>query len=119
MTDPKPPTLFEGDTIPQIVAELDSARARKSDPDTSHFAADSNVNREAVEEHVRHLFMIHGPMTDHELTLRYFVDSTSPASDFESPRKRRSSLSKAGVLVATLQRRPSRTGRPAIVWELA
>lgn len=112
------PTLFEGDTIPQIVANLDSARARKSDPLESHLAADSNVNREEVAEHVLHLFQRFGPMTDGELTVRFFVDTTSPEAHFDSPRKRRSDLTKAGRVIATSIPGETKSGRRATVWAL-
>lgn len=122
MTDPTPPpalTLFEGDNIPQIVTNLDTARARKADPLTSHDAADSNQNREEVSEHVRHLLSRFGPMTDQELTVRFFADSTSPEAHFDSPRKRRSDLTKAGLVIPTITRRPTATGRASTVWTLA
>jgi hypothetical protein len=119
MTDPTDLTLFEGDNLPQIVAERDTARARKTDPLTSHAAADSNQNREEVAEHVLHLLQRFGPMTDSELTVRFFVDTTSPEAHFDSPRKRRSDLTKAGLVIPTITRRPTTTGRASIVWTLA
>jgi hypothetical protein len=105
--------------IPQIVTAGDTARARKSDPLESHLAADSNINREAVEEHVLHLFKRFGPMTDHALTVRYFADTTSPESDIDSPRKRRSDLAKRGAVIPTLLHGVGRTGRKATVWQVA
>jgi hypothetical protein len=112
-------TELDFTALPQIVTARDTARARRNDPATSHAAADSNTNREHVQEHVLHLLRRFGPMSDHELTVRYFVDSTSPAADFDSPRKRRSDLAKQGAVIATVLPGVGRTGRKATVWRTA
>ena len=103
---------------PGIIPNGDTARTRYNDPETSHLAADSNTDRELVEEHVYSLFQKKGPMTDWELTLAYIADDTSPAADWDSPRKRRSDLTKANRLVPTLERRPGRSGRLSIVFTI-
>lgn len=108
-TDLQLPTIFPDDT----------ARARLSDLDTSHLAADSNTNREEVAEHVLHLLKRFGPMTDEELVVRYFADTASPPAHFDSPRKRRSDLTKDGQVIATTTPGQSRTGRRTTTWSLA
>ena len=102
--------------LPQMVAEGDTARARLDDPETSHQAADSNTNLDAVKEHVLSLLRVR-PLTDHELTVAYSKDD-HPAADFDSPRKRRSDLTKTGLVLATTERRSGRSGRPVTVWRI-
>lgn len=104
--------------LPRIFPD-DTARARLTDPPTSHAAADSNTNREEVSAHVLHLLHRFGPMTDEELVVRYFADTTSPPAHFDSPRKRRSDLTKDGQIIATTTPGKSRTGRRTTVWTLA
>lgn len=43
MSDPTDLTLFEGDNLPQIVTELDTARVSKNAPLTSHWAGDASA----------------------------------------------------------------------------
>lgn len=111
--------LFGTDLEVPIIFPNDTARARLTDPPTSHAAADSNLNREEVAEHVLHLLKRFGPMTDEELTLRYLTDTTSPPAHFDSPRKRRSDLTKTGQVIATTTPGQSRTGRRTTTWSLA
>lgn len=107
------------DAIPQILPD-DRARARKSDRETSHAAADSNSNRHAVEAHVITLFRKWGTLTDHELTVRYFNDETAPPAHQDSPRKRRSDLTDKGTVVPFGDHtRQSLSGRPMQVYGLA
>lgn len=96
----------------------DTARARLHDPLTSHEAADSNENRELVEEFVLHLLTEKGPMNDWELTKAFFSADDHPDADFESPRKRRSDLTKKGQVLATTTVRPGRSKRNTTVWTL-
>ena len=102
----------------QTILPDDTARARLSDPRTSHDAADSNSARAAVEAQVHFLFARLGGMTDEELSRAYrqfFGYDTHP----DSPRKRRSDLAKKGVLVASDEVRPTVSGRASAVWALA
>jgi hypothetical protein len=100
------PTLFPDDT----------ARARKTDPLTSHEAADSNQTRLLVEAVVFNL-LSKKPMTDEELTDAY-GEGDFPLAHHDSPRKRRSDLSKRGALYI-VGKRPSASGRASIVWGIA
>lgn len=107
------------DTAPSLFPD-DWARTRATDPDTSHAAADSNTNRRAVMTAVLGLFKTLGPMTDEELTAQYEARSRLlPPAHGDSPRKRRSDLANEGLLVATEMRRPTRSGRNAVVWTVA
>lgn len=110
--------MTELDMPPAILTNGDTARTRLTDPTTSHEAADSNTNREQVTEHVLHLFTRFGPMTDEELTIRYLVDTTSPPAAFDSPRKRRSDLTKTGHIIPTTIPGETKTGRRATKWAL-
>lgn len=96
----------------------DSPRARRGDPVTSHQAADSNAGRVAVEVFVEALFTRLGGLTDWELTEAYFTYGGPPAHA-DSPRKRRSDLTRRGLLRASGLTRPTRSGRAAVVWVLA
>ena len=97
----------------------DTARTRTTDPITSHMAADSNTNRQAVEDHVAFLFAEFGFMTDEELTARYFSDPGAPAAHHDSPRKRRSDLTGKGAVVDVPNaRRKGITGRLMNVYGL-
>lgn len=110
-------TLFELPTIGATFGD-DTARVRKSDPLPSHEAADSNTTRAECEAFVTFLFKKFGPMTDRELARRFFADDHHPDADFETPRKRRSDLTKRGQVLATTQTRPSLSGRNMTVWTL-
>lgn len=96
--------------IPLVFGD-DTARARRTDPQTSHAAADSNTTRAAVEAFVLHLFNTHGFLTDAELTSRYFSDPSHPPAHQDSPRKRRSDLTNASVIVETTRVGRSPSGR--------
>lgn len=102
-------------TIPPTLGD-DTARARRTDPETSHAAADSNTNRAEVEQFVLHLFDLYRYLTDQELTTLYFTEPSHPAAHDDSPRKRRSDLAKAGRLVQTTLPGKSRSGRAMTVW---
>lgn len=96
----------------------DTPRARREDPDTSHEAADSNENRDLCEDFVLQLLTDKGPMTDWELTIAFFARDDHPFADMESPRKRRSDLTKRGQVLATAEMRPGRSGRRTTVWAI-
>ena len=93
----------------------DTPRVRKTDRLTSHAAADSNTNRTLVESAVLTL-LEHEPMTDPELTARYFGTPGLPAAQIDSPRKRRSDLLGKGMVIATDDTRLTPSGRRATVW---
>jgi hypothetical protein len=91
----------------------DTARARKTDPLTSHEAADSNKTRLLVEAVVFNL-LSKKPMTDEELTDAYDFGDFPPAH-IDSPRKRRSGLSKRGAL-CIVGKSKSASGRATNIW---
>jgi len=110
----QPPTL-RADAPPLIVLSGDTARTRLQDPVTSHRAADSNGTRTAVERLVFRL-LAERPMTDVELTEKYFSTPGAPETHADSPRKRRSDLTNRGVVIDTHRTRPTAGGRHATVW---
>lgn len=105
--------------IPGIFPD-DTARVRSTDPISSHNAADSNTNRADVEAFVAHLFDEFGPLADHELTSHYFNAPGHPEAHPDSPRKRRSDLTRKRVVVPVVDGFvKSPTGRRAQLWTLA
>jgi len=106
------------DTPPMLWLD-DEPRARRTDDLTSHVAADSNRNRRWVEDTVLGLFARLGPMTDSEVTTEYFKNPGAPAAHVDSVRKRRSDLTKKGLLQPTNVTRPSPTGRKSRVFALS
>ncbi|MEC5149198.1 hypothetical protein [Cryobacterium sp. GrIS_2_6] len=104
------------DTVPTITG-ADTTRARESDPLTSHAAADSNTNRVHVKAAV--LRLITGrPMTDEQLTAAYFAELDYVPADLDSPRKRRSELTKDGVIEASGVTATGRSNRQVNVWRV-
>lgn len=114
------------DTIsPQVLSifDEDSPRVRKSDPVTSHRAADEtrksvSGSRDAV------LAALHrdGALADHELVLAVQADATWNGSRMYSPsriRTARAELVEAGLVQATTYTRKTVSGLDAIVWEVA
>ena len=101
-----------------MVWDIDSPRTRFRDPVTSHAAADSNETRQLVEDSVFGLLLEH-PMSDEELELTYFLRSGMPDAHIDSPRKRRSDLTRKGLVVATKLPAKSATGRKVTVWAVS
>ena len=101
---------LDAEQPPQIVMNGDTARARESDPATSHAAADSSSRRlVASMVNVLSLIRVRGPMVGSELNADYAErvrvgDWERIATD--SPRKRAGDLAKRGLLA----RRPARIG---------
>lgn len=102
-----------------IIWDDDSPRAREADPEASHAAADSNDTRAQVEALVLELLAEHGPLTDAQLTQRYFRTSSHPEAHFDSPRKRRSDLTGKGLVVAASDEGVIPSGRRANRWRVA
>jgi len=99
----------------------DTARARRHDPDTSHEAADVSArNRRLVMDTVFGRPLEH-PSTDHELEEWYAANAAIlPAAHPGTPRKRRSDLAKAGLVIRTNLKRPHRDAAfPTYVWAVA
>lgn len=97
----------------------DVARARRSDPETSHAAARSitsdaiRTSQMAVYALLRRL----GPMNDQELVVRYYQQTGGVP--YQSPsgiRTRRSELVAAGLVRDSGDRATLDSGRQAIVW---
>ena len=105
---------------PQLWDDEDGPRARRSDPLTSHMAADSNGNRAQVAAAVLALFSNKSfGLTDEEMTRLYFHASHAPATHTDSPRKRRSELAGRGLLIDLGIKRPTVSGRKSVAWVLA
>lgn len=98
------------------------AHARTSDPDTS-LAAALAVEASEVQQRVYALHRQHPEgLTDEELLHWYASAHLVPGRSLESkssPRKRRSDLTNAGLLVDSGARRPLSSGRRGVVWVLA
>jgi len=102
---------------PQLWDDPSGPRVRKSDPLTSHAAADSNHDRALVEGAVMRLFMnTEFGFTDSELTIKYFSTRECPNTHVDSPRKRRSDLTGRGLVTDSGFKRDTVTGRKATVW---
>lgn len=100
-------------TTPQIVMAGDAPRARATDIDTSHAAADRHMSvlRSRYYEAILHLLSIHtGGLTDEELTDQYELLAPSKGWPYEgldpaNVRRRRSDLAGIyGVVEATGRR---------------
>jgi|SRR5262245_31791521 len=97
--------------------------ARATDPDTSHAAAWSIVDATEIQRRVYGLYR-RSPagLTDEELLAVYARTYDVNGRSLESrasPRKRRSDLTRAGVLVDSGERRPLSSGRCGVVWKVA
>ena len=91
------------------------ARARNTDPQTSHDAAKSLTDVTAIQGYV--LRALRRPRTDQELVDAYRAyKNAPPATEDSTIRTRRNELVRRGLVVDTGERRPSRSGRKAIVW---
>lgn len=97
-----------------------AARARSTDPATSHAAARSVQLRDAHEA-IRRLFRELGPMSDELLVERYVAATQEGLRPAQSPsgiRTRRHDLAEAGVLVVSGQA-TTPAGRACNVWALS
>ena len=109
MTDQ--PSLF--DTLTEILATPSTPTARHSDPETSHQAArdaapNAGTNRALALATLQ--AALPDGLTDFELAELTGVAQTSIGV-------RRKELERAGLVVATIDRRPSPSGSAAIVWK--
>jgi hypothetical protein len=99
-----------------------TARARTTDPSTSHAAAASVSNTAAVRGAVLAILDLFGPMTDDELVRNYETNSlripgpVAPRSSASGLRTRRAELRNAGYVHDTGGRERLASGRAAIVW---
>jgi hypothetical protein len=92
------------------------AKARKTDPSTSHEAAASVVNITDTQKVILHL--LKKPMTDLELVQTFYksVNRNVLWASESGIRSRRSELVQRGKVVDTGAREKLPSGRNAIVW---
>lgn len=97
--------MFDWDALPQIVMNGDTARTRKSDPLTSHVAADvSSKHLHETKQRVLELIATHGPMVGSEVNDLYRLTAARlnwRRVAFDTPRKRSQELLADGYLEVT------------------
>ena len=93
------------------------AHARKTDPFTSHLAAESIKDVTPVQSRILSLFDAFGDMTDEELIYEYAkaFNLQWPSAD-SSIRSRRKELVNMGLLTPTSMVRNTKAGQKSIVW---
>ena len=96
---------------------MKTARARRTDPITSHDAAESVDNITATQSYV--LRCLKRPRVDVELVNAYRAYKTAPRASESGIRSRRAELVDRGLVVDTGRRVRLDSGRYAIVWGLA
>lgn len=106
-------------TVP-IIFPNDTARARRTDPETSHAAADrTSGTLPYMQSLVLGIFKILGNATDEELGTYYAMRWSHegwPQAHPDSPRKRRSELTARGLLTDSGERRANSFGSMETVW---
>jgi len=108
------------DYRPEVIYSNTTPRARNTDPTTSHQAAGSVATDTITRTQalILEALRAHGPLTDEQLCQRIADVERKPVS-VSGIRTRRSELVTAGCVVDTGHRQPTRTGRSAIVWNVA
>lgn len=105
--------------VSELAFGTDTARTRRTNPVASHEAADQSAeSRDLILGLVRRLLLDAGEkgLTDRELTRRFFT-RFEVGCDLDSPRKRRSDLTKLGEVLTDGSRRRTGTARVAqTVW---
>lgn len=104
----------------RLAFDVNKARARNTDPETSHEAAESITSDKIRESQAVVLGLLRrfGPMTDTEIWTAYEA-SRNPAAPTQSPsglRTRRCELIKLMMVYDTGKRRVLASGRNSIVW---
>lgn len=99
-----------------MTIKIKVARARKTDPETSHEAARSVKDLRRSQWEVYRAFQRLGKMTDEELLSEYQYVSAHKQSD-SGLRTRRKELVDLGWLRDTGERKTTYAGRSTIVWE--
>jgi hypothetical protein len=98
--------------------------ARNADPRTSHRAAESLDDDVLTRQQQAILTLLRESpegLTDRELTVKYFAVAEKrgwPITEFDSVRKRRSTLTTRGLVVSTTYKRDPRTHRDAGIWRV-
>jgi hypothetical protein len=97
--------------------------ARTTDPETSRAAADRVADATVVQQRVVAIYRQHPEgLTDEELIALYartFATDSRSIESKASPRKRRSDLTRAGILIDSGERRQLTSGRRGVVWTVA
>lgn len=111
------------ETLPPTLWGFDEPRARRSDANTSQAAADRTQARlSEVKKAILLIAATNPPMLDTELNDLYASNWEQrgwPKQRWDSPRKRRSDLTTAGLLKLTGVERSNRFGCPEQEWTLA
>lgn len=89
--------------------------ARKSDPQTSHDAADSVDDITETKQYI--LEALRSPRNDHQMIQAFRSMLNAPAVSDQSIRSRRAELVDAGLIEDSGQREKMPSGRWSIVWE--
>lgn len=95
---------------------MKTAKARRTDPITSHEAAESVDNITATQSYV--LRCLKRPRVDVELVSAYRAYKTAPRASESGIRSRRAELVDRGLVIDTGRRVRLDSGRYAIVWGL-
>ena len=111
------------DTLDVPMVFPGSADTRRTDPITSHMAADKTAaTLTQVQAVVLAIFKARGNLTDSELNTHYELSWMSqgwPEQHPDSPRRRRSQLTARGLIVDSGEKRRNLYNSPEIVWVLA
>lgn len=94
---------------------MKTPRARRTDPKTSHDAAESVQDVTATQDYV--LRALRKPRTDVELLEAYRNFKRAPRASESGLRTRRSELVRQGLVRDSGRRVVLESGRAAIVWE--
>jgi hypothetical protein len=99
------------------VAEFREARARTTDPETSHEAAASVTDLRKRQNHVLQCLKVFGPFSLEGLVTAYKFHGYIQQSD-SGIRTRCSELVRMGLVEDSGQRARTASGRQAIVWRV-
>jgi hypothetical protein len=100
--------------------KLFRAKARVTDPETSHEAAESVEDISITQERVLSLFLEDGELTDLQLETRYLTKALTAGWKYQTPqslRSRRAELVKKGRVEFADEWGVSPTGRRARIWK--
>lgn len=110
-------------TVPAILPDGDRARTRKSDPSTSHLAADvSQRHLHETKLHVLKVVSAHGPLVGSEINDLYVFMASRLGwrrVAWDSPRKRAGELAADGYLVVAGTRPVEGTSLEESIYELS
>lgn len=98
---------------------MSEARARNTDPATSHEAAKKVTNTARVQNIILSILWARGPLTDPQIAEQYYnrvADGSAPLASESGLRTRRAELVKKGLVHATGEREKLDSGRTATVW---